>query len=131
MREAVDPVYDELARPNGELELENPYTWAESPGGLKKMGYDDNGIRRGKKYYDHLLNPNWQFNRNSGHEGFRFATNNPQKEIVRDIERQRQKDEQNFQRALDAADKRPLHRQGSLNRAMDESIRRAIRKILK
>lgn len=31
----------------------------------------------------------------------------------------------------DQADKRPLHRKGSLNRALDESIRRAIRKTLR
>lgn len=31
----------------------------------------------------------------------------------------------------DQADKRPLHRKGSLNRALDESIRRAIRKALR
>ena len=31
----------------------------------------------------------------------------------------------------DQADKRPLHRKGSLNRALDESIRRAIRKVLR
>lgn len=49
------------------------------------------------------------------------------------------KDEENFkksenlktQKALDAADKRPLHRKGSLNRAFEESIKRNIRQVLK
>lgn len=36
----------------------------------------------------------------------------------------------NTKRAISASENRPLHRKGSLNRAMDESIRRAIRKVL-
>ena len=42
---SIDEVFGNLlARPDGKLDLSNPYTWAKSPEMLKKMGYDENGM---------------------------------------------------------------------------------------
>ena len=83
VRESVNKVlnetdlYDTLARPDGKLDLSNPYTWAKSPEMLKKMGYDENRMKRGKKYYDHQLNPNWKFNKDRRDDSFNFANDRP------------------------------------------------------
>ena len=75
LRESEPDLYDTLARPDGKLDTSNPYTWAKSPKMLNDMGYDENGMKNGKKYYDHLLNPNWRFNKRSA--GTDFALNEP------------------------------------------------------
>lgn len=84
----------------------------------KDMGYDDNGMKNGKKYYDHLLNLNWRFNkiRSAGTE---FALDEPmgdQKYIRADIANMEKKQSDADARWQKAADSRPLHRKGSLNR---------------
>ena len=126
VRESVNKVlnetdlYDTLARPDGKLDLSNPYTWAKSPEMLKKMGYDENGMKRGKKYYDHLLNPNWKFNKDRRDDAFNFANDRPngdQRFIRADIADMEKKQRDADARWEKAADSRPLHRNGSLNRA--------------
>lgn len=117
LRESEPDLYDTLARPNGELDMSNPYTWAKSPKMLKDMGYDENGMKNGKKYYDHLLNPNWRFNKRSA--GTDFALNEPmgdQKSIRADIANIAKKQSDADARWQKAADSRPLHRKGSPNR---------------
>ena len=126
VRESVNKVlnetdlYDTLARPDGKLDLSNPYTWTKSPEMLKKMGYDENGMKRGKKYYDHLLNPNWKFNKDRRDDAFNFANDRPngdQRFIRADIADMEKKQRDADARWEKAADSRPLHRNGSLNRA--------------
>lgn len=119
LRESEPDLYDTLARPNGELDMSNPYTWAKSPKMLKDMGYDENGMKNGKKYYDHLLNPNWRFNKRSA--GTDFALNEPmgdQKSIRADIANMAKKQSDADARWQKAADSRPLHRKGSPNRGI-------------
>ena len=118
LRESEPDLYDTLARPDGKLDMSNPYTWAESPKMLKDMGYDENGMKNGKKYYDHLLNPNWRFNKQRS-AGTDFALNEPmgdQKYIRADIANMERKQSDADARWQKAADSRPLHRKGSLNR---------------
>lgn len=117
LMESDPDLYDALARPDGKLDMSNPYTWAKSPKMLKDMGYDENGMKRGKKYYDHLLNPNWRFNKRSA--GTNFALNEPmgdQKDIRADIANMEKRQNDADARWQSAADTRPLHRKGSLNR---------------
>ena len=117
LMESDPDLYDALARPDGKLDMSNPYTWAKSPKMLKDMGYDENGMKRGKKYYDHLLNPNWRFNKRSA--GTDFALNEPmgdQKDIRADIANMEKRQNDADARWQSAADTRPLHRKGSLNR---------------
>lgn len=118
LMESETDLYDTLARPNGKLDISNPYTWAKSPKNLKDMGYDENGMKNGKKYYDHLLNPNWRFNKQRS-AGIDFALDAPsgdQKYIRADIANMQKKQSDADARWQKAADSRPLHRKGSLNR---------------
>ena len=48
-----------------------------------------------------------------------------------DLAKQKRNADKSTKRAMDAADKRPLHRKDSLNRAMDESINRIVSKLLR
>ena len=118
LNEGDPDLYDALARPDGKLDTSNPYTWAKSPKMLKDMGYDENGIKGGKKYYDHLLNPNWRFNKRSASTD--FALDEPmgdQKGIRADIANMEKRQNNADARWQNAADTRPLNRRGSLNRA--------------
>lgn len=112
-------IFNTLERQDNKLDLSNPYTWAKSPKKLKDMGYDENGMKRGKKYYDHLLNPNWRFNKSSASTD--FALDEPmgdQKYIRADIENMEKKQNDADARWNRSADIRPLHRKGSLNREL-------------
>ena len=129
LNEGEPDLYDILSRPEGKLDLSNPYTWAKSPKRLKDMGYDENGMRRGKKYYDKLLNPNWAFNKNNFH-GIDYALGS-NKEAEADIADAEKKQKEKDERWQKSADSRPLHRKGSLNRAMDESINRIVSQTLR
>ena len=72
--------------------------------------WEDKEMRDWGKKFPHTLTKKGRIRRNLGK-----LPSNHQKDLY----------------GTDQADKRPLHRKGSLNRALDESIRRAIRKTLR
>lgn len=93
--------------------------WIQSPEKLKAMGYDEKGMRRGKKYYDHLLNPNWRFNTDSGYDRYSdFLSTYPDTQIMRDLDSDNEELKAADKRWQKAASSRPFHRKGSLNREL-------------
>lgn len=91
--------------------------WIQSPEKLKAMGYDEKGMRQGEKYYDHLLNPNWRFNTDSGYDRYDdFLSAYPNHQIMRDLDSDNERMKAADERWRKAADTRPLHRKGSMNR---------------
>lgn len=75
------------------------------------------------------MNPNWAFNKNNFH-GIDYALGN-NKEAEADIADAEKKQKEKDERWQKSADSRPLHRKGSLNRAMDESINRIVSQTLR
>ena len=117
LMESEPDLYYELAHQDGKLDTSSPYILVRSPKMLKDMGYDENGMKNGKKYYHKLLNPNWSFNTDKNFNAVHYALGD-NKEAERDIADAEIQQQQKDARWQNSADKRPLHRKGSLNRAV-------------
>lgn len=87
---------------------------------LSDESWEDKENRDYAKKYPHSFKKNgewryYDYENGGGFTNHRKISDNLAKDLI----------------GTDQADKRPLHRKGSLNRALDESIRRAIRKMLR
>lgn len=124
IRESIKDILREEINSDDYYPWEDPNTWITPPETLRGMGYDENGMRRGKKYYDHLLNPGWRFNQDKGYDRYAdILSNYPDEQYISDLEdleiernRQKTQSEKNDAKWQKSADSRPLHRRGSLNR---------------
>ena len=124
IRESIKDILREEINSDDYAPWEDPNTWITPTETLRGMGYDENGMRRGKKYYDHLLNPDWRFNQDKGYDRYDdILSNYPDEQYISDLDdleigrnRQKAQSEKNDAKWQKSADSRPLHRRGSLNR---------------
>ena len=124
IRESIKDILREEINSDDYDFLKDPNTWITPPETLRRLGYDENGMRKGEKYYDHLLNPDWRFNQDTGYDRYDdILSNYPDEQYISDLEdleiernRQKAQSEKNDAKWQKSADSRPLHRRGSLNR---------------
>lgn len=115
-------LFDILAMPNNHYDRKSPYAHVKSPEKLRFQGYDENGMKDGKKYYDAQLYQS-NYDPQSQRAAEFVAGYSPYGFIKRDMERDEKKEQALDKKWQQAADTRKLYGKNSPNNDIPNTVR--------